>query len=187
MAKKKKEPTLLDLLVEVVRTHPYDTITVAEIMKEVPKGTNKHSVQNYVAKILRRDGMLRPIGNTLPKVYKILKRGAVEAPWTAKAKSKVDAKEPEIETGPEISDADLGRMVYAAHEDLKNKFMELTNDYSDMQVKLKEQKESYEGTLKKLNNRVRELNSLISALRNRISEKEGRKFRLDELVTIKGR
>jgi uncharacterized coiled-coil protein SlyX len=187
MVKKPKEPTLLDAVVEVIITHPHETITIVEMMRQLPKDTNKHTVQNYAAKALRRAEMIRPTASGLPKVYKILKREPLtEPPWAHKPKPKEPPAEESKKQEPktEISDAELGRAVFDAMEELKRSFQELTQQYSDQQIRMDALKTAHQRDLKTLNRKITEQNGMISAMRDRV---KGRTHKLEDVVNIKGR
>lgn len=172
--------TIYYQILEAIVTHPKETFTIDEIMKELPDGLNIHTLRVTVSRDIKNAGFIERVKKegTLA-VYKILKREIVDAnpPKTVVVRKK-----------PELNLEQIGEAMVRHIKNLEEKIKELGQAYSDIQTELSKEKEANKlmarDRFKKIEDLRKENESLRKTIQKlkEISESKGGTFKLEELI-----
>ena len=161
---------------EVINGHSEEFISVKDVMAHLPSDTNKHNVQNYMAKFYKEGILSKGIcvkGKGTGRQYKILKF------------LKKEDEEPDKGTvSSEVTFEELGEAMYTQLVTLRRKLRETTEKLRDVEYKAKETRSDYYKTVQKLNKTIQEKNSVIERLRSRPESKD-KSFKLEDVVRVR--
>jgi len=188
---------MISKVIEAVVTHTADTITVGEIVKEVPELPEKY-VQNQMSILVKkgflekstRRGQKGTLGAT-PRTYRIKTRQTVPSPAAAKAKRDLerDKKAHEImdadernraikrtidkpETRTDLSSAETGRSVILAYNDLQREFFEVNAKNEDLQSAVNKERTARRVAVKDRDKTIEDLKKQLVLVRGKCKELE---------------
>jgi len=166
--------TMKDQIIEAIATHPEDTITIPEIIKELSHlNPNENTVRVCVSRDLQRAGIVKKIKKVGKfALYKILRRH-----W-------ILTKEDRVKPTPEpegLNYEQIGMAMVRHIKNLEEKVKEFAESYSSLQSHLNKVEASNRLYMKNRDNEINDLKKQINILRDRLKSKET-KFPMSELI-----
>jgi len=164
-----KRDERLAQLTEAIVTHPEETITVADIIKEapdIPMRFIQAEMRGFVDRGILEAGVR--LKYQAPKTYRIKVRQIVPSPAAAKARREVVSAKAQMD----LSSAETGRSIILAYQDLQAENNALRLKIEDMHSSINKEKSAAKVGVAERDKTIADLKEKLTLVRAKVKELE---------------